>query len=147
MTQLAKYIYSQEASSLQSIKSNNETQVSVTHPALFSQVTPLFYAKRVQLTFHVSSDLRQFFALIKGMIEFHRTNRFQFRYERSEGTLETDIAIDRLEALQGFLEDLDHLIRKEIEFKLVLKEVISFERNFKSTANSIYGSLMTAARS
>jgi len=146
MTQTAKYLYQEEQITLQASRIEKGAWVPVAQQELFSNVSPLYYERRVRLTFEISHDKANLFALIKGMIEFHRTNRFQFRYDKSQNSIETDIAIESLGELHNFLRGLDTLIQQEIQFKNSLRQVISFENKYKTLADSFYSGLMAAAK-
>jgi hypothetical protein len=112
---------------------------------LFSKVAPLFYKNRLRLTFFVSDEYRSRYALLRGIIEFHRPKAFTFLYNRTDKILECDITVHQANALHEFLGSVLQLIECEVKFKEVLKQVIDFEDQCKRISGSVYGSLMRSA--
>jgi hypothetical protein len=151
MTQTAKRIYSEETFPVflqTEVKSNvapvDERFVPKIENKLFSEVRPFFYNKRLRLSFFISEEFKSRFALITGLIEFHRLNRFSFRYNADEKTLETEIQPEQIRDLEIFLGEVLRWTREELKFKELLKQVMYFEKQWRTLSGPVYTKLMKA---
>jgi hypothetical protein len=134
------YLQISEASttSYQNVLSN-ETRVV---PSFIEQVSRLEYGDKVRYTFIVSKRFENQFALIKGLIDFHRPKHILFRFNREEKSIEVRTHLQQVDFLFGFLQKVQEWLVKEVQFKLALKKVIQFEDQYKSQRDSIYSSLL-----
>ena len=111
-------------------------------PSFIRQVSRLGYRDKVQYTFIVSEHAENHFALIKGLIDFHRPKDIQFRFNRDEKSIEVRAHLQQVDFLFQFLQKVQEWLVKEVQFKLALKKVIQFEDQYKSQRASIYSSLL-----
>ena len=88
-------------------------------------------------------EYRQYFALVKGLIEFHRSPNLAFTYDRSENSFDIDFAITASVQAQAFLEWIYQLLKSEVAFKKALKGVIQFEEEYKKKQELVYRSILT----
>jgi hypothetical protein len=149
MTQ-AKYIYKEELYliTLQHKIAADEIKVCedlLTGNELFSKRTPFFYNGRLRISLIVSDGYKQRFALVKGLIEFHRVAAFSFKYHSIEKLIEADIPVELAEELEEFLFNVLQWTKHELAFKERLKQVLKFEREYKSLAACVYDGLMKSA--
>ena len=124
--------------SLQTVASDDARAV----PSFIRPVSRLEYRDKVQYTFIVSAPFEIHFALIRGLIDFHRPKGIQFRFNREEKAIEVRAHLQHVDFLFQFLQKLKEWLDKEVQFKLALKKVIQFENQYKSQRASIYSSLL-----
>jgi hypothetical protein len=102
----------------------------------------LKYEDKVKVSFSVKEAYRTHFILIKGLLEFHRPPGLVFSYNKQEGTFDvatTSSGVSQsLEALNKFLRKVAAWLDQEISFKRQLKEMMSFEREYRAKLAKIY---------
>lgn len=118
-----------------------ETKPAIFENILFSGVTPLYYNSRVRLSFSVADEFATKYAMIKGLIEFHRSKHFSFQYNVKQKTVEVDSDESHLPELQLFLNDVLLWLQQEIQFKNTLKAVLHFEKEYKLKSAAMYSLL------
>ena len=111
-------------------------------PSFIRPVNRLEYREKVQYTFIVSEHLSSHFALIKGLIDFHRPAHLQFRFNRDEKSIEVRAHAHQVDFLFQFLLKVQDWLVKELQFKAALKKIIQFEEQYKSQRASIYNLLL-----
>ncbi len=99
------------------------------------------YSNRIRITLSVNGDAREF-ALLKGLLEFHRLRHFQFTYDRDARLVEADVNEADFAALKDYLLNTGSLLRKEKVFKSALKQVMAFEEKYRSESARVYNSLI-----
>lgn len=117
------------------------TDVQLIENQLFENVSPLHYNARIRLSIQIAEKFRKHFALIRGLMEFHRPKHFSFEYQFSQKTLEIDIEGKQLTELLIFFDLILTLITEEIRFKGALKLVLEFEDRYKKAQSEIYAQL------
>ena len=117
---------------------DNQTGIPVIENILFDKVTSLYYKTRVRLSFSLSSQFTKHFAMIRGLIEFHRSKKLAFHYDRKQGTIEADIDLYQVADLQQFFDKVALWLKEEIRFKEALKTVLAFEHRYKLERASVY---------
>lgn len=141
-------IYSNSSTPL-AITSNDDTNLLRVSPEpvidpsfyageYFSSVSHLKYADRLKITFEISNDHRKDFVLIKGLLEFHRLPDFSIAYNKEAATLEITASSSRQSELLSFLRKISGWIKQELSFKRQLKEMISFEREYRQKLAKVY---------
>lgn len=142
-------IYSDSSTSLAIHPSNGGANILRVSPApgsdpvfyageYFNSVSQLKYADRLKVTFEVSTDYRKQFVLIKGLLEFHRLPDFSITYDREAGTLEVTTFSSGQAELLSFLGKISGWIKQELSFRQQLKEMISFEREYRQKLAKVY---------
>lgn len=106
--------------------------------SLYSQSPLFFYKERVHLKFHVKTTYTPHFILLKGLLEFHRPKDFRFVFNVGEKSFETDIKISQLGFLEDFLDKVHTWINRELAFKSLLKQVVAFEKRYKTESEKWY---------
>ena len=135
-TPLAIHSIKEESDTLQI--STEKSELSFFEGKYFVSVSQLQYGDRLKIAFQVKEPYRRDFVLIKGLLEFHRLSDFAFSYNRNEGTLDVTLSIVKQEELLKFLKKISLWIDQELSFKHQLKEMISFEREYRKKLASIY---------
>ena len=102
----------------------------------------LRYNDRIRLNFSIVPQYHTFFGLLKGLIDFHRSPSFSFAYNKSEHTVEVDVAAIDHSSLDSFLNTVFIYLKKEIEFKARLKTIIQFERDYREKMDLVYNSII-----
>jgi hypothetical protein len=102
------------------------------------------YNNRFRIAFRLANHLENHFALIKGLIDFHRRKDFIFTFNRVEKSIEVEVALVHEESLAQFLEEVYASLERELKFKAALKQVIAFEKKLKEESRSVYNALFTA---
>jgi hypothetical protein len=111
-------------------------------PSFISQAGRLTYLDKVQYTFNIAEGYRKHFALIKGLIDFHRSANIQVKFNREEKSFEVRVNLQQVDSLIKFLEQVQEWLSGEVKFKIALKQVMQFEALYRSQRAAVYGSLM-----
>ena len=102
----------------------------------------LQYDDKLKVSFSVKETYRAHFILIKGLLEFHRPPGLVFSYNTQEGTFDVATASagvsQPLEGLNKFLRKVAAWLDQEISFKRQLKEMMSFEREYRAKLAKVY---------
>lgn len=135
-------------SSLGDLSSINFSSKNISAPALALEVPGfirnhyrLTYNNKTRFTFFVREEFRSHFALLRGLIEFNRGNRFSFLYNREAASLDVDVATEDVQSLLDFLHSIHSNLEGEIAFKSALKKVISFEREYRKLQAKVYAGI------
>lgn len=111
-------------------------------PSFINPVSRLEFLGKVQYTFNVSHRFVDQFALIKGLIDFHRPKDIQFRFNREEKSIQVRAHLHHVDFLVLFLHKVEEWLVSEVQFKMALKKIIQFEARYKSQRSAIYNSLL-----
>ena len=103
--------------------------------------TAFIYNNRIRFNFGVSSNAKRF-ALLKGLIEFHRPKNFLFTYDTNAKQIEADVHEADYAAFRNFLVSVDQWLKNEIDFKAALKNAIEFESKYRSERAAVYATLI-----
>jgi hypothetical protein len=76
--------------------------------------------------------------LSKGLLEFHRSTDFVFDYNRIDRSFHVSVKLEHLESLQKFLSNVSVWLDEELYFRSALKEIIAFEKSYKSKMQEVY---------
>lgn len=106
--------------------------------SLYSQTPLFFYKERVHLKFQVKTVYAPHFILVKGLLEFHRPKDFRFVFNVDEKSFEIDIKVSQLGFLEVFLDKIYTWLNRELAFKSVLKQVVAFEKRYKTESEKLY---------
>jgi hypothetical protein len=117
-------------------------QFNLDLPSFIQASQQLSYNNRIRIILHVSDEIKQHFILVKGLIEFSRGQNFSFTYDKEAGSLQTDFNVQNAALLENFLKGIEAWLRKEIAFKKALKEVISFEEQYKRKSALVYSTIL-----
>ena len=109
---------------------------------LIHSATVFFYNGRVRLNVTLQTANQSEFALVKGLIEFHRSKNFVFTYNRVENNFEIDIFESEFETLRAFLSNVSSWLSGELNFKRALKSAIAFEARYKEESKTFYQSIL-----
>mgnify|MGYP003575347766 CR=1 FL=1 len=120
---------------------SQETKPAIFENILFSGVMPLYYNSRVRLSFSIADEFTAKYAMIKGLIEFHRSKHFSFQYNVKQNTIEIDSDERQLPELQLFLNNVSLWLQQEIQFRNTLKAVLHFESEYKLKRAAMYSLL------
>jgi hypothetical protein len=134
----AQYFQVVQSESPASQSPGTVADASVIENILFGRVLPLFYKSRVRVAFSLSEEFKMNFGLIKGLIEFHRSRHFLFKYNFLQRTIATDIEASKLPELKTFLQDVSVWLTREIQFKKNLKTILEFENRYKLAQAEVY---------
>lgn len=118
-----------------------ESQPAIFENILFHSVTPLYYKSRVHLSFSIAEEFNPRYAMIRGLIEFHRSNHFSFQYNIKQRTIEVDTDESQLPELQLFLINVSIWLQQEIQFKHTLRMILHFEDEYKLKSAAMYSLL------
>lgn len=113
---------------------------------LFRNQSSFLYNNRLRVAFMIGEGYRGDFVMIRGLLEFHRPKDFSIIYDRQARSITIDAAQSRIEALQEFLEFVQHSLDKEKRFRHALKIAIEFESRYRAERESIYDLLQNSAR-
>lgn len=97
-----------------------------------------YYEDRVRLTLTLRAPYTKHFVLAKGLLEFHRSKDFLFTFNREEKTIDVSIHNKDIQKLGDFLLQISLWLNKEIQFKSVLKDILTFERIYKEKMKEVY---------
>lgn len=104
----------------------------------YQQPAIFFYRNRIRVGFELKDGFANQFGLIRGLIEFYRSHRFRFVYDRERKYIETDIDESRLHEVTQFISLIHQTFARELRFKTALQEVIQFEQRYKAEAGKLY---------
>jgi hypothetical protein len=135
-------------SPLGDLSSINFSTKNISAPALALEVPAfirnhyrLTYNNKTRFTFFIREEYRRHFALLRGLIEFNRGNRFSFLYNREAASLDIDVLTEDVQPLIDFLHSIQSNLEGEIAFKSALKNVISFEREYRKLQAKVYAGI------
>jgi hypothetical protein len=111
-------------------------------PSFLGLASRLKYLDKVQYTFNIAEDYRNHFALIRGLIDFHRSANIQVKFNREERSFEVRVNLQQVDSLIKFLEQVQEWLSREVKFKTALKQVMQFEALYRSQRAAVYDSLM-----
>jgi hypothetical protein len=120
-----------------SVNRNEEFRSSAL-PQIFERVGSLIYEDRIVQLLSIVPSANAQFALIKGLIEFCRGNKFTVSFDSTARTLTVDIALKDSNEFSQLLQDVDDRFKKELVFKKRLKKLIDFESRYRSEAEFLY---------
>ena len=123
-------------------KTNERKPLNLDLPSFIRTSQQFSYNHRIRIILYVSDEVKQHFILIKGLIEFSRGQNFSFAYNKEAGSLQTDFHEENAALLESFLRGIEAWLVKEIAFGKALKEVISFEEQYKKKRSLIYSSIL-----
>ena len=93
------------------------------------------------IKFELSNDYREYFVLLRGLLEFSRPKEIMISVNSSEKTFEVYVSASQHEAVIAYLEIILEFFLKEINFKKLLKSVLQFEHTLKQRQAVLYSSL------
>jgi hypothetical protein len=96
------------------------------------------YGDRVKVSFALRQPYAAHYVLSKGLLEFHRSTDFVFDYNRIDRSFHVSIRIEYLESLRKFLGNISIWLDEELYFRSALKEIIAFEKTYKSKMEEVY---------
>lgn len=128
-----------------SLAENQETvsieDLSSVENQFYYQSPAFYYKDRAKLGFRLTERFQPYFALIKGLIEFHRSRDLRFTFNRPSASFEIDLEIKHSGDLNDFLVKVYGWLNQEIQFKATLKKIIQFENRYKLEKAALYNSL------
>jgi hypothetical protein len=116
----------------------NEEFRSVALPGIFERVSSLIYEDRIVQLLSIVPSTAEYFALIKGLIEFCRGSKFTVAFDSSARTLTVDIALKDSNDFNQLLTVVSERFENEIAFKKRLKKLIDFESRYKEESQALY---------
>ena len=136
-TPLAIHSVRDESKGLQ-VSPESEVDSTFFQGAYFNSAAQLQYGDRLKVVFEIKTSHLKDFVLIKGLLEFHRLPEFTFTYNRQDGTFDATISKTNQTELLRFLRKVSIWIDQEFSFKNQLKEMISFEREYRKKLAAVY---------
>jgi len=126
-----------------SIKATDPTYADHAAPALYQSrfyraTSQLKYSDRLKVSFSVDETNRQHFILIKGLLEFHRNPGVVFTFNKTEGTFDATTSALQENELNVYLQKISAWIEQELSFKKRLKDMLSFEREYRAKLATVY---------
>jgi hypothetical protein len=118
-----------------------ESKPTIFENILFHGVAPLYYKSRVRLSFSIAEEFNPRYAMIRGLIEFHRSKHFSFQYNIKQRTIEIDTDESQLPELQLFLNNVSLWLQQELQFKNTLRMILQFEDEYKLKSAAMYSLL------
>jgi hypothetical protein len=103
--------------------------------------TAFIYNNRIRFNIGVSSNAKRF-ALLRGLIEFHRPKNFLFTYDTDAKQIEADVREVDYTAFLNFLVSVNQWLKNEVDFKAALRNVIEFEKKYRSEGAAVYAALI-----
>jgi hypothetical protein len=118
------------------------TQIASERTGLLIDNGKFVINERAHLNFLVSTQFKNSFGLLKGLIDFHRPSRFSFTFDRHRFSIDVIVAADEQDALSSFLKSIHSRLLDELSFKANLKKILQFESDYKSKKDFLYHSLL-----
>jgi hypothetical protein len=109
--------------------------------SVFESASPFYYRDRVRVSLKLSKAFRQYFALVRGIIEFNNLARFKFEFYRSEKSIDADFHSASEKDFFELLDNVSQQVRHELQFRHALKIVLDFETRYRLEKESVYSVL------
>jgi hypothetical protein len=100
--------------------------------------TASYYKNRARLHFNLTNEYLPHFILIRGLIEFNRPKHLKFTYASDRKRMEIDLEVSEFDELTKLFRTVYAEVRKEIQFKTVLRKQIAFEREYRLESAAVY---------
>lgn len=97
---------------------------------------------RAHVNFLVAPEFKNSFGLLKGLIDFHRSPKFSFTFDRTRSSIDVIVAAEEQDALTNFVKNIHASLLDELSFKANLKKILQFESDYKSKKDFLYNSLL-----
>lgn len=109
--------------------------------AFYSNTSWLSYGDKVKLSFAINEAYLSHFVLIKGLLEFHRPAAFSISYNKADKSFDVVTSASVLhvkDEVSKYLRQISVWLEQEISFRSQLKEMISFERDYRARLAKVY---------
>ena len=99
---------------------------------------PNFSESRIKIRYELSSQLKEHFVLLRGLIEFSRPKDFSFVFNRNENSFVASITRNQVANLKELLSNVQFQLNAELKFRKKLKTAIYFERQYRLQCEAMY---------
>lgn len=110
-------------------------------PAIAFSAQPeiAYYGYQASLSFNIRSEFTTSYALIRGLIEFTRSQYLKFSFDNKKRSIQIELNVVHLPELVILLQNVDAQLARELGFKASLKKAIAFEKRYREACAGVYG--------